>query len=370
MLKIVVLSSYTPSLFWYRMDMMQYFRSLGYEVTAIGNEPAAKWGERFRAQGICYRQAYIERNGMNPWHDIKTLYSLYKLLKLERPQKIFTFQAKTIIYGSLAARLLGIKEVYPLIAGLGSVFMGTGAKAAILRSILGSEYRLALQNCPAVFFQNKDDVQAYREMGLVRERQVRMLHGSGVNLEKFTVQPLPEQPAFLCIARLIRDKGIYEYLEACRLLKRQHPEARCMLVGPYDTNPTALQPEELQPFLEDGTIEYFGEQADVRPYLAACSVFVLPSYREGTPKANLEAMAVGRAIITTDTTGCRETVVDGENGMLVPVKDTAALADAMQKLLADKDKLFKMAHAGRRLAEQVFDVRKVNHAIACGMGLE
>lgn len=346
--KIVVLSSHTPSLFWYRMDMMLHFQSLNYQVMTIGNENAGMWEPRFQEYGICYRQAYIERNGMNPWHDIRTLRSLYRLLKSERPDKIFTFQAKTIIYGSLAARLLGIKEVYPLIAGLGSVFMWKGIKALILRSILGGEYRLALQNCPAVFFQNKDDVQAYRQLGLVREEQVRMLHGSGVNLEKYTVQPLPEQPAFLCIARLIRDKGVYEYLEACRLLKHRHPEVRCMLVGPYDTNPTALRPEDLQPYIDDGTIEYFGEQADVRPYLAACSVFVLPSYREETPKTNLEAMAAGRAIITTDTPGCCETVVEGENGILVPVRDVASLAAGMQALITDREKLQNMAQAGRR----------------------
>ena len=154
---------------------------------------------------------------------------------------------------------------------------------------------------------------------------------------------------------------------ACRKLKAVCPEAKCLLVGPLDSNPSALKPEELQPFLDEGSVVYFGEQEDVRPYLAQSSVFVLPSYREGTPKVNLEAMACGRAVITTDAPGCRETVRDGENGFLVPVKDADAVCEKMRWFLEHPDSIQKMGIAGRRMAEEIFDVKKVNAAICEAM---
>lgn len=195
------------------------------------------------------------------------------------------------------------------------------------------------------------------------------MRGSGVNLDKFTVQPMPKTFGFLCISRLIRDKGVYEYLEACRKIKAIHPEVRCLFVGPFDTNPSSLKKEELQQFIDDGIIEYFGEQSDVVPYISQCSVYVLPSYREGTPKTVLEAMACGRAVITTDAPGCRETVDDKVNGLLVPVKDVDSIVEAMEYLISHQDEMNRMAKLGRKKAEEVFDVNKVNATICETMGL-
>ena len=189
------------------------------------------------------------------------------------------------------------------------------------------------------------------------------LNGSGVNLEKFARQPFPETFGFLCVSRLIRDKGVMEYLSACRMVKKQQPDIRCLLVGPFDSNPSALKPNELQPYIDDGSIEYFGEQSDVRPYLAQCSVFVLPSYREGIPKSVLEAMSCGKAILTTDAPGCRETVADGKNGYLVPVKDVKTLAEKMLFLYRNPGICEQMGNASRQIAEQRFDVRLVNQVI-------
>lgn len=193
-----------------------------------------------------------------------------------------------------------------------------------------------------------------------------MLHGSGVNIERFNVQPLPEQTAFLCISRLIKDKGVYEYLKASKKVKEKYPFVRCMLVGPYDSNPSAIKPEELQPFIDKG-IEYYGEQEDVRPYLEQCSVFVLPSYREGTPKTVLEAMASGRAIITTDAPGCKETVKNGVNGILVAVKDVESLFAAMESLVQKPETVIRMGIEGRKMAETIFDVKLVNKTICEAM---
>lgn len=368
-MKIAVLSSHTPSLFWFRMDMMKAFQANGHEVIAIGDQPEDEWSDKFSSNNIRYIQAFIQRNGTNPLRDLKTLKSLKQILRNERPDKIFTYQAKTVIYGTIAANQLGIKEVYPLIAGTGSVFLGTSPKGKLIKTILCAEYRYAMRKCPAVFFQNNDDVNVFKSNHIIKKQAIHMLHGSGVNLDRFQVQPLPKQFGLLCISRLIRDKGVVEYLDACRLIKATHPQVRCMLVGPFDSNPSAITPEELQPYIDEGTIEYFGEQSDVIPYLAQCSVYVLPSYREGTPKTVLEAMACRRAVITTDAPGCRETVIDQANGFLVPVKDVRAVASAADKLIKDPSLLDQMAQKGRTLAEDLFDVNSVNRTIIDTMEL-
>ena len=364
---VVVLSSHTKSLFWYRLDMMREFLRRGCRVYAFANEPEKDWADKFAAYGIVYRQILVNRTGMNPFLDRKTEASIRENLQDVKPDCVFTYHAKTIIYGAMAANRLGITEVYPMIAGVGSVFLADSLKKKLLRAGVVMLYRRALRKCPAVFFQNEDDEALFRSNGIVKKQAVVRVHGSGVNTELFSVMPLPAQTTFLCTSRLIRDKGVYEYLMACRKLKAVCPEAKCLLVGPFDSNPSALKPEELQPFLDEGSVVYFGEQEDVRPYLAQSSVFVLPSYREGTPKVNLEAMACGRAVITTDAPGCRETVRDGENGFLVPVRDADAVCEKMRWFLEHPDSIQKMGSAGRKLAEEIFDVKKVNAAICEAM---
>lgn len=368
-MKIAVLSSHTPSLFWFRMDMMLSFKALGHEVIAIGNEPESSWTEKFSENGIKYIAADISRNGTNPIKDLKTLKSLKAILKEEKPDKLFTYQAKTVIYGGIAANMLGITEVYPLIAGIGSVFLSNDIKSKIIRFILKTEYRFAMRKSHNVFFQNNDDVKVFTDNKIIKKEKTVILNGSGVNLEKFIQKPLPDGTAFLCISRLIKDKGVYEYLQAAKRVKEQYPNARFLLVGPYDSNPSALKQEELKPYIDDGIVEYFGEASDVRPYLEMCNVFVLPSYREGTPKTVLEAMATGRAIITTDATGCRETVTSGENGYLVPIKDVDSLADAMVDLIENPAQIAQMAEQGLQMVKEKFDVNIVNNKITTTMKL-
>ncbi len=368
-MKIIVLSSFTTSLMWFRLDMMKTFAALGHEVLAVGDGPEDQWAERFSKEGIRYRSIPVARNGTNPLQDIKTLRSLIKLLRQEKPDKIFAYQAKTVIYGGLAARRCKIPEFYPLIAGVGSVFLGNGLKTRLVRAVLVAEYRLGMKKAPAYFFQNKDDLAVFVSSKIAAPERVTMLNGSGVDTRRFAPTPLPEKPAFLCISRLIRDKGVGEYLEACRLLKKTHPDVRCMLVGPFDTNPSAIGPEQLQGYVDDGSVEYFGEQKDVAPFLAEASVFVLPSYHEGTPKTVLEAMACGRAVITTDAPGCRDTVSHGVNGLLVPVKDAEALARAMAALLQTPEQIPAMGAQGRALAESKYDVRLVNRVITETMNI-
>lgn len=369
-MKVMVLSSFTTSLFWFRIDMMKSFLNAGYQVVAVGDGPEAEWKEKFNDLGIRYRQIPVRRNGTNPIHDLKTLRALYRLLKEEKPDKIFAYQAKTVIYGGMAAALLGIEAFYPMIAGVGSVFLGDGLKRKLVRGILVAEYKLGLRKAPRVFFQNRDDLGVFTSHGILPESKAVMLNGSGVNIAQFSPTALPESVSFLCISRLIRDKGVCEYLEAAREIHRRHPEVRCVLVGPFDTNPSAIKPEDLQPYIDDGSVEYVGEQKDVYPYLCNCTAYVLPSYHEGTPKTVLEAMASGRPTITTDAPGCRETVADGVNGYLVPVKDVNAIVKAMEKIIADPAKTTEMAKIARQIAEERYDVNKINLKIRQTMRIE
>ena len=369
-MRVLVLSSHTPSLFWFRVDLMQEMQLEGCEVFAAGQMPEADWQERFTSIGVTYRQIKVSRNGLNPLDDVQTYFSIRRLLKKIQPDKIFVFQAKTIAYGCRAAASLGITEVYTLLAGLGSVYLGHGLKNRLVKFVMSTLYKQAFKRSRKVFFQNQDDRNTMVGEGLLSEDQVVMIHGSGVNVEHFTPTEISSKPTFLFIGRLIRDKGVGEYLEACQKIKSlYHDQVRCLLVGPYDSNPSALKPEELQPLVDQGVIEYFGEQTDVRPFISQCSIYVLPSYHEGTPKTVIEAMAMGRAVITTEVPGCRETVVDGQNGYLVEVKNVDAIVEKMVYLIEHPELVEKMGQESREMVCEIFDVRKVNDTILRTMGI-
>lgn len=370
MKKALLLSSHTPSLFWFRVDLMKDMQAEGYEVYAAGQMPESEWAERFKGIGVAYKQISVSRNGLNPMGDMATLKDIKRLLREIKPDKIFVFQAKTVAYGCMAAHSLGITEVYTLIAGLGSIYLGHGLKNKLVKTVMSALYKQAFRKSKKVFFQNNDDKQTMLDEGLLKEDKIVMIHGSGVNVESFVPTEMPAIPTFLYIGRLIRDKGVGEYLDACKMIKAEYGEkVRCLLVGPYDSNPSALKSEELQPLVDAGIVEYFGEQRDVRPYISQCSIYVLPSYHEGTPKTVLESMAMGRAIITTDAPGCKETVVDGVNGYLTEVKNAADVAEKMRQLIEHPEIVAAMGKKSREMACDIFDVKKVNDTILRTMGM-
>lgn len=368
-MRVAILSSFTKSLLWFRTDLMEDLVAAGHEVFALGSDDDPRYVREFASRGVTYRSFSVSRNGLSPFEDMRTYRDLTILMREIAPDKVFTYQAKTIVYGVPAARRAGISEVYPLVAGLGSLFRGRGVKNRLLAWILGVQYRYAFHLSRKVFFQNSDDSSLLVSRRLLAEEQIVMLNGSGVNVERFQVVPQPDAPAFLFVGRLIRDKGVVEYLEACRRIKLTHPGVRCLLLGPYDSNPSSLGPAEILPYVQSGDVEYLGELEDVRPALAQCSVFVLPSYHEGTPKSVLEAMACGRAIITTDAPGCRETVTDGHNGLLVAVGQVDPLVQAMEFFIDSHGRSEEMGAASRLVAEEKYDVHKVNQVIMQTMGL-
>ena len=231
-------------------------------------------------------------------------------------------------------------------------------------------YRLAFKYNKHVFFQNPDDLALFHQKGYIHSiNQAVLINGSGVDIDEFSPSDYPPSISFLLIARLLRDKGIYEYAEAARRIREIYPEVKFRLAGWIDQNPYAIEERHLEAWHDNGDIEFIGRLADVRPTLAACSVYVLPSYREGTPRTVLEAMAMGRPIISTDAPGCRETVNQGVNGYLVSVRDVDSLVDAMLSFIERPELIREMGQASRKIAEEKYDVRKVNAIILKTMGV-
>jgi glycosyltransferase involved in cell wall biosynthesis len=251
-----------------------------------------------------------------------------------------------------------------MITGLGYGFQGD-SRRALLRTVVANLYRVALRRATNVIFQNPDDLQTFKSLRLLRPlSKTSVVNGSGVDLARFKPHPLPEGPlVFLMIARLLGDKGVREYVNAARLVAQEHSGVRFLLVGPRDPGPDEISAAELAQWVSDGIVDYLGEQRDVRPFLAACSVYVLPSYREGTPRSVLEAMATGRPVITTDAPGCRQTVEDGVNGFLVEPKSASAVAKEMRRFIDDPELVRRMAEESLAKVRDEFDVRKVNHRI-------
>jgi glycosyltransferase involved in cell wall biosynthesis len=321
--------------------------------------------------GAQFASIPLDRTGLNPLRDIKCLFAIFGHLRRIKPTRVLSYTIKPVVYGGIAARMAQVPLISAMVTGLGFSFIpsGRGVGSSFARWISRSMYRLGLRWAQVVFVQNPDDALVLVESGMVEPSRLVRINGSGIDLQHFSVAPLPTTVTFLMIARLLADKGVREYAEACRVVRQARPGLRCVLVGPVDTNPTAIQLVEVESWVNAGFLEYGGEARDVRPYISSASVYVLPSYREGTPRTVLEAMAMGRAIITTDVPGCRETVVHGENGLLVPHKDAASLSAAMLRLAEDSLLVSGMGRKSRKLAEDRFDVRNVTATILAAMCL-
>jgi glycosyltransferase involved in cell wall biosynthesis len=266
-----------------------------------------------------------------------------------------------------------VPAIFALISGLGYAFVeGRGLARRVMRHGISALYRASLRHADGVFFQNPDDLEDFRRLAIICEgHKAIRVNGSGVDTGHYAFSPPTlEPPTFLLIARLLEDKGIYEFVEAARRLRSRHRGARFRLLGPLDTNPAAISRRDLERWRAEGVIEYLGEVEDVRPHLRDTTAFVLPSaYREGVPRTLLEALSTGRAIITTDTPGCRDTVLPGENGFLVPPRDAAALAGAMERFVVEPGLAVDFGRRSRALAEERFEVRKVNAVMLQAMGL-
>jgi len=369
----LVIASYAGSLLRFRGALIDELIAYGFNVHVAAPDLTSHHdASLLERKGVYCHDLPLKRTGLNPFSDLFFLYSLFVLMLHLRPRFVLTYTIKPVVYGSIAAWFCRIRRRFALITGLGYAFSDSGSGAHTwLRYIIVSFYRFALKRTHHVFFQNPDDKALFQALSLFPTSvSSSVVNGSGVDTAEYSVAPLPDRPCFLLIGRLLGDKGVREYAEAAQRVKATYPEAVFRLVGWIDDNPDAITQRELDQWVDSGVLEFLGRLDDVRPAIADCSVYVLPSYREGTPRTVLEAMAMGRPVITTDAPGCRETVVDGDNGFLVPVKDIQALADAMIKMIDSPGLVAKMGERSRQIAETKYDVHRVNAAMLEGMGIQ
>lgn len=363
---IVVLGSYGPSLVNFRGPMIAAMVERGWRVTAVAPAIDEATNEALRAMGADVVSVRLARTGMNPLADLAYRAELLKLFRRLKPDALLAYTAKPVIWGTMAARAAGVPRVVVMITGLGFAFTdgaGSPLKRLIARLAASFLYRRALTRADRVLFQNPDDRDLFLQKGLLEDvGRIGLTNGSGIDLDHFAPSPPPGAPVFLMVARLLGAKGVREYAAAAKTLKARWPHAAFRLAGWIDQGPDAVKQAELDDWV-DGGIEFLGRLADVRPALAEASVFVLPSWREGTPRSVLEAMAVGRAIVTTDAPGCRETVTEGVNGCLVPPRNPVALEEAMERFILDPALAPRMGEASRALACRRYDVRLVNAQI-------
>lgn len=314
-------------------------------------------GEMIRRAGIELHEWDLDRGSTGMWSEIKALYSLFRIFLRVRPSVVHQVAIKPVLYGSLLARLTGVRKVVNALGGLGFLFSDDSGRRSALRSIVLTGFRWLLSGKNNVLIlQNPDDCDLLVKNAGIDRGSIRLIRGAGVDVETFSVSPIPDGlPLVMLPARMLLDKGVGEFVEAARILKEQGVQARFALVGGTDAcNPASISEEQLRAWVAQGHVEWLGRCDDMPAMYSASTLVCLPSYREGLPKALLEAAACGRAIVATDVPGCREIVVDGDNGLLVPARDAVALAQAIGALLADSTRRERMGQRGRAMATQEF----------------
>ena len=386
-MRIVIIGAYAESLINFRGDLVKALVSQGHDVVAMAAPCGDSFHGRIETLGATYCSYLVQRNGTSPLQDLKTLFSLRKGINEFHPDIVLAYTIKPVIWGGLAFRFSRSNgRFFALITGLGLAFQPGGTKQRLLTGIVTFLYRVALKKAEKVIFQNEENRQVFVDLKIVNHERTTLVNGSGVNLEHFSELPLPEgRVTFLTISRLLGDKGLRELECASLSLRKELASAEVNLLGPDDPSPDGISLAEVQSWCDNGALNYLGSAADVRPHIANCHVYVLPSYHEGMPRTVLEAMAAGRPIITTDVPGCRETVpltqkgkaqkergefvMEGENGFLVQVKNADALALAMKRFIDDPALIRSMGKSSREIAEKKYDVHKVNAVMIEAMGL-
>lgn len=367
-MRFILVSPKNRTAYNFRGDLIKRIISCGYEVIVTG--PNRVGVKKIEALGARFVEIPMNKNVVNPKEDLKYQKALYELFKKEKPDVVLGYTSKPVIYGSIAAKKAGVPHKVAMITGLGYAFTAQTKKAKAIRAVMSVLYKKALNCADTVIFQNPDDREQFVSSGLVKSEKCRVVNGSGVNTNRFSVADYPDKITFFMLSRVMYSKGIREYLRACELVKEKHPEVRFMLLGACENIQDSLSKEDLAPYVEKGIIEHFGETDRVEDYYKQCSVYVLPSYREGTPRTVLEAMSMGRAIITTDAPGCRETVIDGKTGFLVPVKNAEAVAEKMTEFIENPELIKTLGAASAEYAREKFSVDKVNDDMCCHLNIE
>ncbi len=371
MCRVMVIGALPNSLVNFRGELIKKFFDSGHEVIAMSSGATANEEAIIRALGAKYIDYAVQRNGLNPLSDLKTFLNFIMVFNKEKPDVILAYTIKPVIWGGIATRFFPETRFYGLITGLGFAFQKGGFKRGLLSAVVTSLFRFALSKSTNVIFQNYDNLQVFLDKKITTPEKAVRVNGSGVDLDYFVKIPSSTKKfTFLTIARLLGEKGLREYADAAKVVKERHPDVVFQLLGPEDPSPDVIPISEVNKWHNDGYVEYLGAAKDVRPYLRGCNVFVLASYHEGMPRTVLEAMAIGRPILTTNVPGCRETVIDGENGFLVGKQRVDQLVEKMIWFIEHQDQCLAMAEKSREMAEENFDVHVINEQLLRIMKLD
>lgn len=372
MAQIILIGTQPKALLNFRGTLIKALIDRGNEVTTMASQTEADENvtHELKKMGATFRTYPVQRNGLNPLADLKTFKTLRQTLQHLHPDVLLAYTIKPILWGGLASRFIPKIRFYALITGLGFAFQGNTFKRKVLRNVVTPLYRLSLSHASKVIFQNPDNLAEFVSRNIVLAAKCILISGSGVDVGHYAQTSLPSgRHVFLTIGRLLGEKGFREYAQAAQIVKAKYPETIFQLLGHEDPSPDGIPMSEVNGWHQDGYLEYLGSTTDVRPYLVECNVFVLPSYHEGLPRTTMEAMAIGRPILTTDVPGCRETVISGENGYLVPKANAEALAERMIWFIENRDQCERMGKRSRELAEEKYDVHKINKQLMEVMGL-
>lgn len=361
MKKIALFSTDSKSLANFRYDLVKSFIKNGNKVAVYcpRDKDFSNTQKKFEEINVSTNEIKISNTSLNFFLDL--IFIIRQILELRKHDVVLLFRIKAVLYCSLASRILKSNNCFSFITGLGYVFSSNSSKAKILRKIILPLYKVALKKNKKIFFQNIDDLNFFVENKISTPHQAVLINGSGVDTDYYSYKSPKKKLSFLFIGRLIKDKGIGEYIEAAIALKKKYPEVIFKILGGHHDNPTAISKQEFDFMVKN--LDFLGETLDVRPYIESSSVFVLPSYREGTSRAALECMSIGRPIITTDAPGCREVVVENQNGFLVPIKNVERLKIAMEKFINNPDLIKLMGDESRKIALERYCVHKVNNVI-------
>lgn len=347
----------------HRLEIARAARDSGHEVHVSADLDTPGEMERLEREGFHFHRVRLRRGGLNFVTDLRYFMELSGIINAVRPDLIHNVTVKPVVYGTMAARVRGVARVVNAISGLGYAF--TGESRRLLSEIVKAAYRVALHRPEVkVIFQNEDDIRTFIEAGIIERSQAVLIRGSGVDLDTFQCTPEPDgNPVVVLPARMLRDKGVLEFADAARKLRAAGCHAEFVMAGRADkANPAGLSERELASLQQETGVKWLGHVGDMAALFSRSHIICLPSYREGLPKSLLEACAAGRAIVTTDVPGCREAVRDGENGLLVEPRNSAALAAAIRTLIENATLRRAMGKAGRNRAEAEFDVRGVVRA--------
>lgn len=367
-MNILINSGRTVPFLTTRRKLITSIIAKGHNVILTGYQGG--YEKEIEEMGASFIKVPLNRAGFNPIKDIALLNKYYNIIKKNKIDIVHSYTIKPNTFGSIAASMAGIKEIFPTINGLGYVYTDSDAKIKIIRMITSILYKIAFKFSKKVFFQNRDDANEMIMKKLIKEEKCIVIDGSGIDLDEFSQIKQPNSFSFIMVTRLLKSKGVYEYLEAARIVKQKYKNIEIKLVGPIDPNPNGIKEEELKIFIDEGIINYLGVSSNVHKLLGDSSVFVLPSYyREGVPHSILEAMATGRAVLTTDVPGCRETVLNEENGFLVRPNCVEDLAEKMIWMIKNPEKVKEMGNQSLLIAKKRFEVNKVNLIIMNAMHL-